>query len=297
VLAVSFTRPMEEVIVITARRSPVVRRRRLGIELRRLREAAGLTIDQVADALECSNSKISRIETGQVRATPRDVRDILELYQVAADQRDALIQIAREAREKAWWQAYGNVPDVAYVGFEAAAASILTYEALLVPGLLQTEDYARAIMRAARPDVPLDEIERRVELRMARQALLTSNDSPVLWAVLDEGVLRRQVHSQRTTRDQLHRLIEAAGRPNVTLQVLPFIAGEHGGMAGGAFTILGFPDANDPDVVYLEHIPRDLYLENPEEVKQYSIVFDELRAIALSPDDSRRFLMALAQEL
>jgi transcriptional regulator with XRE-family HTH domain len=276
--------------------SPTVRRRRLALELRRLREAAGMTIEHVAKSLECSDSKISRIETARVRATPRDVRDLLALYGVTGTRQAGLIQLAREARQTGWWhQAYGDLPVRALVGLEDAAASISYYVQQLIPGLLQTEDYARAVLRAIRLDLGPAEVERRVGLRMARQSLLTRDEPPELWAVIDEAVLRRVVGGQDVMRQQLKRLAEAAARPNVTLQVLPFTAGEHAGM-DGPFTILGFPDPADPDVVYLEHTTSDLYLEDPEATTRYARLFDHLRAESLGPDDSAEFFAMVAEE-
>jgi transcriptional regulator with XRE-family HTH domain len=179
---------------MTARQSPTVRRRRLGAELRRLREEAGLTIERVAATLECSESKVSRIETGQVGAMPRDVRDMLDLYKVGPEQREALIQIARDARQKGWWHAYTDVPVVpGYVGLEVSAAAIDTFGALLVPGLLQTPEYARTVLEALLPDLSAEQIRRRVELRMARQSILNGEHPPTLRAILDEALLRRPV--------------------------------------------------------------------------------------------------------
>lgn len=281
---------------MTARQSPTVRRRRLGLELRRLRETAGFTIERVAESLECSDSKISRIETGQVGATPRDVRDMLELYGVSSEQRDGLVQIAREAREKGWWHAYGDVHISAYIGFEAAAASIRTFEALAVPGLLQTTAYARAAIQAARPNLGTDELERWAELRMARQKLLTQEDPPALWAVLDEAVLRRPVGGPEAMREQLHHLTEATRSPKATIQVLPFAAGAHAGMSG-AFTIFRFPESADPDVVHLENATSDLYLERPDEIQRYTRAFDHLSATALDAEGSFAWLTGLAKEL
>jgi transcriptional regulator with XRE-family HTH domain len=283
--------------IVPARQSPTVRRRRLGIELRRHRESAGLTIDRVAEILECSHSKISRIETGQVRATPRDVRDMLEIYGVESEQREALIQIAREARQTGWWHAYGDViKESAYVGLEVAAASIRSYEGLLIPGLLQTTHYARAVTRAVRPEQRPEQIERQVELRMARQSILTQDDPPALWAILDEAVLRRSVGEHGIMGEQLHHLTEVAELPTVTLQVLQYSAGEHAGM-DGAFTILSFPEPADPAVVYLENATSDLYLEGPDEVRRYTLLFDHLRAAALKPDDSTALIATLLKEL
>jgi transcriptional regulator with XRE-family HTH domain len=277
-------------------RSPTVRRRRLGIELRRLREAAGLTIERVAETLECSDSKISRIETAQVGATPRDVRDMLDIYGVIGEQRDDLVQIAREARQRGWWYEYGDVPISALVGFEAAASSMSIFAMVLIPGLLQVRDYARAVIRAIGHDLPLKEIERRVELRMARQGLLAGDDPPKLWVVLDEAALRRRVGGPSVMREQLEHLGEVAALPNVTLQVLPFATGEHAGM-DGEFTIVGFPDQADPNVVYIQNTTSDLYLEDPATVKQYDSLFDHLRASALGPAESVTLLADAAKEL
>jgi len=281
---------------MAARRSPTVQRRRLGIELRRMREQAGLTIEQVAKAIDCSDSKVSRIENGQVSATPRDVRQILDLCGVGGEQREALVQVATEARQKGWWQAYGDTLVVALVGLEAAATTIRTYELACVPGLLQTADYARTVIRTSRPDLHPKQVERWVGLRMARQGLLSQDDPPALFAVLDESLLHRPVGGRGVMRDQLCHLAEAAALPTVTLQVLPFAAGEHAGMSG-PFTIFGFADSADPDVVYLEHAKSDLYLESLEEIQRYILAFDRLRATALTPDDSVAFLATLASEL
>ncbi|HEV8650269.1 MAG TPA: helix-turn-helix transcriptional regulator [Actinomycetes bacterium] len=278
---------------MTARLSPTVRRRRLGVELRRLREEAGLTIEQVAKKLECSDSKVSRIETGQVGAMPRDVRDMLELYGVGGEQRDALIQIAREARLRGWWHAYGDVPVVPpYIGLEVAAATINVYGALLVPGLLQTRQYAAAVQRAVHPDLPAEQIERRVELRVARQSILDGDDPPELRTILDEAVLRRPVGGPTIMVEQFRHLVGMAGRPKVTIQVLPFTVGAHTGV-DGPFTILGFSTPTDPDVVHLEHTMGDLYLERPEEITRYALAFRGLRDAALRPDASAAFLTDL----
>jgi transcriptional regulator with XRE-family HTH domain len=282
--------------VLSGRRSPTVRRRRLGIELRRLREDAGLTIEQVAGALECSDSKISRIETGQVGATPRDVRDMLQLYGVAGQRRDALLHSAREARQRDWWQAYSDTLIVPLVGMEAAASSIRIYETLLVHGLFQTRRYAGTVIRTVRPDLRPEEVERWVEFRMARQSLLARDTPPALSAVLDEALLRRPVGGPAAMGEQLHHLARVAALPTVTLQVLPFAAGHHAGMSG-AFTIFSFPEPDGPDVVYLEHTKSDLYLESEEEIRRYASAFDQLRAMALPPDDSIAFLVALAGSL
>jgi transcriptional regulator with XRE-family HTH domain len=268
-------------------RTPTGRRRRLGAELRRLREEAGLTIDQVAEALECSPSKVSRIETGQVSATPRDVRDMLGLYQVPDSQREAMVQIAREARQPGWWQKFVDVPDgvPAYVGLETAATSIDIYMSVIVPALLQTADYARAVIGAVRPDLPRAEIDRRVELRLRRQALLDQDRPPALRVLLDDTVLRRPVGGEEVMAAQRRRLLEDAARPAVTLQVLPTEAGVHAGM-DGPFTIFGFPAPAERDVVALDSAADALYLEGAEDVARYRRVFGLLLPAALTPEAS-----------
>jgi transcriptional regulator with XRE-family HTH domain len=281
---------------VAARASPLVQRRRVGMQLRYLRDAAGLTIEQVANALECSESKISRIETGQVRVTPRDVRDMLELYSVSGQQRDVLLQTAREARGRGWWHPYSDLPLATLVGLEAAAASISDYEPLLVPTLLQTVEYARSTLRAAKLDLPPEEIERLVEFSMARQRLLFQEEPPRLWIVLDEAALHRLVGGREVMREQLHRLDEVARLPFVTLQIMPYMAGEHAGM-NGAFTILSFADPSDPDVVYLAGHATDAYLEEPMVVRRYWAIFDHLRAASHGPSDSAAFLTRLIKDL
>jgi transcriptional regulator with XRE-family HTH domain len=266
------------------------------MELRRLREEADYTLERVAERLECSDSKISRIETGRVGATPRDVRDMLELYGVNGKRRDELMQLAREGRQRGWWNTYDDQVIRNLIGFEAEATSIRAYEAMLVPGLLQTPDYARAVIRALRPELRAEEVERRVEVRTARQRDLTGSDPPRLWAIVDESALRRPVGGGEVMGAQIVRLIETAAWPTVTLQVLRFDAAEHAGM-DGAFTIYEFSEPSDPAVVYLENATSDLYLETPEELRRYALLFDHLRAAALKPPDSRAFLEALASEL
>jgi transcriptional regulator with XRE-family HTH domain len=268
-------------------RTPTRRRPRLGAELRRLREEAGLTIDRVAEALECSPSKVSRIETGQVSATPRDVRDILALYRVAEAEREAMVQIAREARQRGWWQKFVDVPDgvPAYVGLETAATSIDVYMSLIVPALLQTADYARAVIGAVRPELPAPEIDRRVELRLRRQELLDRERPPALRVLLDDTVLRRPVGGPAVMAAQRRRLLEDAARPSVTVQVLPVETGAHAGM-DGPFTIFGFPAAAERDVVALDSAADALYLENPDDLRRYRRVFELLLPAALSPEAS-----------
>src|SRR5258708_1716959 len=205
--------------------SPTVRRRRLALELRRLREAARLTCDEVADHLECSASKISRVETGRVSVSPRDVRDMLELYGVLSEQRESLVQLARDSRQKGWWHAFseGEQPQfVTYVGLESAASEIRIYEVSLIPGLLQTEDYARAVIRAGMMNSPAADVERRVALRLAPQPAVTRDDPPKIWAVLDQAALRRRAGGAGLIGRQLEHLLAQAGLPDVGAQETPF---------------------------------------------------------------------------
>jgi transcriptional regulator with XRE-family HTH domain len=277
--------------------SPTVRRRRLAARLRELREHANLTIDEVGEKLECSASKISRIETGHVGVTPRDVRDMLEVYGVGDDEREALVQLAREARKKGWWHAYNEVFTGSFVGLESDASFLHTHQALLVPGLLQTEAYTRAVIRAIRPDVAEADVELRVRGRLNRQRLITEETGPPeYWAVLDEAVLHRLVGGREVMREQLKRLVELASLPNVTMQVVPFSAGAHAGMEA-PFLILGFPEQADPDVVYVENTTSGVYLEQPEDVHRYTLMFDHLRAAALKPDDTVELVDRTADRL
>jgi transcriptional regulator with XRE-family HTH domain len=279
--------------------SPTVRRRRLALELRRLREAARLTCEEVADHLECSASKISRVETGRVSVSPRDVRDMLELYGVPAEQRDSLVQLARDSRQKGWWHAFseGEQPQfVTYVGLESAASEIRIYEVSLIPGLLQTEDYARAVIRAGMMNSPTEDVERRVALRMARQPAVTRDDPPKIWAVLDEAALHRRVGGAGLMRLQLEHLLAQAALPNVAVQVIPFAGGAHPAM-GRPFVILVFPERVDTDVVYLEDLTSALYVEDVAEVDRYNVFFNHLRATALSFDDSSALIASVLKEM
>jgi transcriptional regulator with XRE-family HTH domain len=282
---------------VTGRRvvSPTVRRRRLGAELRRHRELAGLTIDQVADQLDCSASKISRLETGQTGSNPRDVRDMLALYGVGDTELEELLSVARETRQRGWWQPYGSILTGAYVGFEAAADRIRSYEAQCVPGLLQTADYARSMIAAVHTGRPRQEVDDRVHVRLGRQALLTQEDPVQFWCVLDEAALRRPVGGREVMRCQLEHLVRESARPNVTLQVLPMAAGEHPGMEG-SFVIMSFPDAADPDTVYVTIATGGVFQEKPDDVSRYEIIFDRLQKMALSSAESAEFIATMAKE-
>jgi transcriptional regulator with XRE-family HTH domain len=280
---------------VNQHRSPTIRRRRLGVELRRHREAAGVTIDVVAERLGCSTSKVSRIETGHTTATPSDVQRILDIYGVNDSVKSELVQIAREARQKGWWHPYSTVLTGAYVGLEAAARSIRVFEHQLVPGLLQSEEYAIAMIRAARLDDTDQEIAQRVRVRMERQALLIQDDPIDLQVVLDEAVLSRPVGGDAVMRDQLIKLIEAARLPNVTLQILPFASGAHAGM-DGAFVILEFEEEGDADVVFIDNATGGLFLEKVDELRKYVSIFDTTRRSALTPAESVEMIEMLVEE-
>ncbi len=257
-----------------------------------------MTCEEVAEHLECSTSKISRIETGRVSVSPRDVRDMLDLYGVPGPQRDSLLQLARESRQKGWWHAYSDTIEprfATYIGLESAASEIRIYEVTLIPGLLQTEDYARAVIAAGAVDGSPEAVDRNVAFRMARQPALTSQDPPQLWAVLDEAALRRQVGGSGLMRLQLDHLLDVAGLPNVAIQVLPFGAGAHPAM-GRPFVILAFPERADPDVVYLEDLTSALYVENVDEVDRYNVFFNHLRATALSFEESAALITSVMKD-
>jgi len=279
--------------------SPTVRRKRLGIELRRLREQASLTCEEVGQRLDCSGTRISRIETGRISARPGDVRELLEIYGVTSTEADSLVQLAREARQKGWWHTYGRALPTwfeAYVGLEAAAVRFRDFQSMVMPGLLQTEDYARAVLRAAPNPGSAENIDRQVALRMERQATLGQASPPDLWVVLSENIIRVHVGGPAVMRAQLRRLIDVAERSNVTLQVLPFTTAAHVHPIS-PFTILEFPDAADPTVIYLEHLTGSLFLETEDEVSRYTVVFDHLRAEALGTAPSIDLIARVAAEL
>src|SRR6266496_4358499 len=255
---------------------PTVRRMLVGSRLRRLRAEAGISREQAGEAIRASEWKIHRLENGQVSFKERDIVDLLRLYGVTdPDEVAALLTMAREANEPGWWQHYSDVLPQwfrAYVDLESATTLIRTYQGQLIPGLLQTEDYVRAVIGGALEESP-EEAERRVALRVARQTLLTRPGAPGLWAVVDEAALRRPVGGPKVMRAQLEWLIDATKLPNVTLQILPFGAGAHPAMVG-AFSILRFAEVDLPDVVYLEHLAGAMYLDRHDDVHQYLHVME-----------------------
>src|SRR6266704_2238281 len=256
------------------RGGPTVLRMLLGSQLRRLREDAGISPDQAGYEIRGSRSKISRMELGRVSFKERDVADLLTLYGVTDEQeRTALLALAHQAKTPGWWHRYSDLlPNwfQYYMGLEAAAELIRTYEIQFVPGLLQTEEYSRAVVLLSYERASVEEQERRVALRKARQeAFHRPEPLQQLWAVVDEAALRRPIGGQKVMPDQLQYLIEATQLPNVRLQVIPFHAGGHAA-AGGAFTILRFTAPDLPDIVYVEQLTSALYLDKREDVDHYA---------------------------
>ena len=283
------------------RPSPTVRRRRLRYELRRLRDEHGMTIEQVQDRSggDIKAPSISRWESGERSVRPTDLRLLLDIYGVDGERREALLTLARQAKERGWWQSYRSaIPQwfQVYVGLEAEASSVRVYESELVHGLLQTADYYRAFLRAGPAAAADAEADRKIEVRLARQERLTGEDPPDYWAVLNEAVIRRVVGGARVMREQLGHIADMATLPHVNVQVLPFGAGVHPAM-DGSFEILGFPEPGDPDVVYLENQAGSLYLEEAAEIDRYTRMFSHLMAKALDPEESRRLIARSAADL
>ena len=249
--------PGPEPSLIGARSGPTALRIALGAQLRRLREAREVTTGEAAEAIRATHSKISRLERGRSAARQRDVADLLTLYGVTDEaERERMLALTRQAAAPGWWQQYNDVLPrwfELYIGLERAASVIRTYEMQFIHGLMQTEDYARAVILIANSHAPAAEIERRVSMRMKRQQMLTEPGAPELWAVLDEAALRRAPGGRKVMRAQLEHLLEITELPNVTLQIVPFDVGPHAA-AGGPFTILRFPEPDLPDVVYLEQL-------------------------------------------
>lgn len=273
---------------------PTLRRRRLGTELKRCRERAGLTQENVSRHFEWHAAKVTRIETARVAVTPRDVRDLLTLYGVEDDQyREALLELARSSKQKTWWTDYRDIMRPGnYVGLEAEAVMLRAWEPIIVPGLLQTEAYIRALMRTGRSWDPPALMDRRVALRLKRQSRLTGTNPLQLAAIVDESVVRRSVGGADVMDDQLRHLIDMAKLPNVTLQILPFDAGEHQ-FLGGSAALLEFPETTHLDVVYLEGLAGDLYEEQHSEVARYRAEFERLSTRALDPRMTLKMIESL----
>jgi transcriptional regulator with XRE-family HTH domain len=271
----------------------------LGMQLLRLRKAAGIAPEQAGYEIRASRSKISRMENGRVRCKERDVTDLLTLYGVTdATTRTALVALVRQGNAPGWWSKYDDIMAdwfEVYLGLEAAAAVIRTFELQFVHGLFQTEDYARAVTLLGHMTAPADEIDRRVSLRLKRQDLLAGPEAPQVWSVIDEGALRRPVGGRAVMHAQLKRLIEVAEWRNVTVQVVPFGRGGHAA-AGGAFTVLRFGEPEVPDVVYIEQLTSALYLDKREDVDGYLEVMNTLSTDALTPVESADFLAEVIRD-
>jgi len=279
--------------------APTARRIVLGAQLRRLREAADISRADAGYAIRGSDSKISRMELGRVGFKERDVADLLSMYGVTnEDERHVFLDMVRKSNERGWWHRYsGTMPNwfQDYVGLEESASLIQSYELQFVPGLMQTEDYIRAVVSHGRPELLDQDGERRVALRMQRQKVLTRQGAPRVWAVVDESVLHRPIGGPRVLREQIEHLLELTKQPNVTLQILPFHMS--GYAAEGAFSILRFAEPTLPDIVYIEHLSGALYLDRVEELEVYGRVIDRLAVDAETPDRSRQLLSKYRQEI
>ncbi|MFI1705944.1 helix-turn-helix domain-containing protein [Streptomyces griseoruber] len=275
--------------------SPTARRRRLAIELRRLREERGLTCSQVGKELDWSSSKVSRMETGQGRVQASDVDALCRLYGIPEQLRDLLKSLAKDSKTKGWWHAHSDAIPAwfsVYVGLEQAVSTLRNYQAEFIPGLLQTDEYAAEQCRAW-VDHTSEDVQRMVDVRMRRQELLTGEGAPDLWAVMHQSALQHVVGSRQVMARQLERILEISKLQNVTVQVLPLDAGAY--PTTGSYTILGFPEQEDPDLVYREGLTDSVYLEEPKDVTLYVKAFDHLRALALSPQRSTTLITKLLE--
>ncbi|KUL38300.1 helix-turn-helix domain-containing protein [Streptomyces regalis] len=276
--------------------SPTARRRRLSIELKKLREKSALTCAQVGEALDWSGSKVNRMETGSGRVQPSDIDALCRFYGTSDELREFLKSLARQAKTRGWWQEHGaGVPEWfnIYIGLEQDASTIRQYQCELIPGLMQIDVYARELHTTG-AHMSSEDIDRAVRVRMERQAMLTRSDAPDAWFVVNEGALRHVIGDRAVMREQLERVLEAAELPTVTLQVLPFDAGTY--PVTGSFTMLGFPAQEDPDIVYRDGITDAVYLEGEHHVREYTKAFDGLRAAALSPQRSAQLIKSVLKE-
>lgn len=283
---------------MTAPRGSTLRRRRLGHELRRLREEANRTHVDISEVLHCRQSRVSKIEAGHLRIRPAEVKDVLRYLAVPEDEWEGLVGLAKEANRRGFWSSHADVMTarfMTYANLEAEATRICTYEAIVVPGLMQTEAYANAVNASTKWRADLD-LERDTAVRMRRQERVAAGDLN-LWAVLDEAAIRRVVGGEQVMREQLQHLLELAHQPSVTLQVLPFTAGQHPAMSG-PFVIAQFADRRqDPDVVYLENQTGGLYMEEKAEIDRYNVTFGRLIADALDLGRSAKLIGRVIDEL
>jgi hypothetical protein len=279
---------------------PTVLRILLGAQLRRLRESRSISREDAGWEIRASGSKISRMELGRVSFKERDVSDLLTLYGVGdPKEREALLSLAQQANSPGWWHHFSDILPgwfQSYLGLEAAATLIRTYEIQFVPGLLQTADYARAVILLGHAGADADEIERRIDLRRQRQQILHRPDPPQLWVVIDEAVLRRPIGGVEVMKAQIEHLIEASKLPNVRMQIIPFLAGGHAA-AGGPFAILRFPEPELPDVVYVEQLTSAIYLDKREDVDHYAIAMERVCIDAEPPNHTLEILEKLLTEV
>jgi transcriptional regulator with XRE-family HTH domain len=274
-------------------RSPTVRRRELGALLRKLRNEKGLTVEQAAEQLMFSMSKLSRMETGQGAATQRDIRDLCVLYEVTDQaERQRLMTLAREGKQQAWWQPY-DLDFGTYVGLEQAAVALWYYQCTIVPGLLQTQAYARAMLEASIPEMPPERMSALLEVKRTRQQVLVRDEPLRLWAILDEAVLHRAVGGREVMAEQLERLVEISGNDNIRIQVIPYGAGAHPAM-DSTFNILEFAGSL-PRVIYVEGLVGYSYLDRPADLERYQQVFDRLSELALDPEKSMAMIVQAYQ--
>ncbi|GAA1937754.1 helix-turn-helix domain-containing protein [Kitasatospora viridis] len=280
-------------------RPPTVRLRRLAAELRRLRADADLTREDVTRETGINPATLYRIETARGKPQQRTLMALLKLYEVSQSQLAELVALSQGADAQGWLRPYhSELPEeyTAYISFEAEARSVRNYESLFIPGLLQTEDYARAVIRSGLPMADSRVVEQRVQARLERQAALTGERPLHLWAITDEAAIRRIVGGPEVMSAQLRYLVSAGEAPNVTIQVIPFAAGAHAGMPG-SFVLMSFPDSEDPEIIYIDSMAGDLFLEAEVDVRRYELLFDNLRAVALGPDDSTNLIKKVAEEL
>jgi transcriptional regulator with XRE-family HTH domain len=274
-----------------------VRLRRLAAELKRLRESEDLSQEDVCERTGMTRSTLYRIENGQRRPQRRTLIQLLDLYGVEDPQRGDLLTLLKESGQRGWMQRFKGLPEQysTYISFEAEAQRLRQYESQVIPGLLQTEDYAREVIRGVLPQATPEEIDERVAVRMERQAHLTRDHPLELWAIMDEAALRRTVGGREVMKAQLRRLIDVAALPYATLQAIPFGTGAHPGMMG-AFLIIDFPDPSDPSVVCIENGAGNLFLEDPAEIRRYDLMYDHLQARALSPEETGHLMDRIAKE-
>lgn len=273
--------------------NPTLRKRQLGFLLRQLRTERGLSIDEVTERAMFSATKLSRLETGRVGASPRDIRDLCIVYGITDPaERDRLMTLAREGKQRAWWQQL-DLPYATYIGLEAEATSIFQYESDIVPGLLQVEGYARAIFESGDPPLDPAVIARRIEARIRRQGLLERDDAPLLHCIIDEGALRRPIGGPAVMQAQLARIAAVAALPKVTFQVIPLAVGAHPGL-GSNFDILEIADPTVNDVVYVDGAVGNIYLETAADLERYRRIFSRLQSIALDPEGSVAMVSRIA---